>query len=205
MRTNTMRTSILVCWLCCVSVIVGCGGGGGGGPTDTAASLTEDGWDLYEAGNYEGAVVKFFRATQLDANYADAYNGLGWSYGKMDSLQQAADGFVLCIGKGMTTADPYAGRAPVYRDLDPPQFSNAINSATTALTKDSDYEFEHNEDFDWRDLCLIKAQCHFALKEYSQAKGLVDALGGHYIDPGSPTFIKDLADEIERLGDLYGG
>ncbi|MFH1220253.1 MAG: tetratricopeptide repeat protein [Candidatus Eisenbacteria bacterium] len=205
MRTTVMRTSVLVGWLCCMSILVGCGGGGGGGPSDTAESLTADGWELYEAGNYTGAIAKFTQATELDADYADAYNGLGWTYGKLDSLAKAISNFDLCISKGMTTADPYAGRAPAYRDLDPPQFSSAITSATTALTKDSDYEFEHNEDFDWHDLCLIKAQCHFALKEYSQAKVQVDALEGHSLEPGSPTFVEELAEEIERLGDFYGG
>jgi tetratricopeptide (TPR) repeat protein len=201
-----MRAAILpsgcVGLLCCLCLIVGCGGGGGGGPSDTAASLTAEGWVLYESGDYEGAVGKFFGATQLDADYTDAYNGMGWSYGKLDSLVEAVTNFEMCISKGDVRPDPYAGKAPVCRDLDPPEFNEAISAASTALTKDSDFEFEHYEDFNWRDLRLIKAQCYFALKQYSQAKTEIDALGGNTVDPNDPEAV---AAEIERLEDLYGG
>jgi tetratricopeptide (TPR) repeat protein len=185
---------------------VGCGGGGGGGePTETAADLTSQGWALFVQGKYEEAIEKFTRATQLDANYADAYNGLGWSYAntKVDSLPKALINFNLCIAKDTTHADPYAGRAPVYRDLIPPQFQDAINTATTALSKvpqDSLYEFVHYKDFNWRDLHLIKAQCYYGLKEYTQALAEVVILDPEYEgDPGSATFVRDLAAKIEDL------
>jgi tetratricopeptide (TPR) repeat protein len=195
-----MLGGLLVGLLSSVALIPGCGGGGGGGPD--AASLTAEGWELYEDGDYEGAIGKFDAAIDLDANYRDAYNGLGWSYGKLDSLADAVASFDLCISKGDTRPDPYAGKAAVCRDLDPPEFEDAIDAAATALSKDSDFEFEHYEDFDWRDLRIIKAQCYFALLEYSQAVAEIDTLGGNDVDPDDPEAI---AAEIERLEDLYGG
>ncbi len=203
MRTRTILSIIFIAGLCSTTLLVGCGGGGGGGePTETAADLTNQGWALFVQGKYEEAIERFTRATQLDANYADAYNGLGWSYAntKVDSLAKALINFNLCIAKDTTHADPYAGRAPVYRDLNPPQFQDAINTATTALTKDSDYEFVHYTDFNWRDLHLIKAQCYYGLKEYTQALAEVVILDTDYmLDPGSPTFVRDLAAKIEDL------
>lgn len=196
-------TILLVGWFCCMGLLAGCGGGdGGGGPTDTAESLTADGWALYEADDYGGAVGKFRAAIDMDANYADAYNGLGWSFGKMDSLQQSVDNFVHCIAKGMTTADPYAGRAPAYRDLGAGRYKHAITVADTALVKSASYAFSHRTSFDYRDLRVIKAQCHFQLKEYAQAVAEINALDGNTVDPNDPEAI---AAEIERLGDLYGG
>jgi len=201
MRRLILR-GLLVGLVSALALIVGCGGGDGGGGGPDAAALTAEGWALYEAGNYEGAIGKFDEAIDADASYSDAYNGLGWSYGKLDSLEEALDNFDLCISKGDTRPDPYAGKAPVCRDIDPPEFSNAISAAATALTKDSDFEFEHYDDFDWRDLRIIKAQCYFALLQYSQAVAEIDALGGNDVDPGDPEAI---AAEIERLEDLYGG
>jgi tetratricopeptide (TPR) repeat protein len=201
-RPGMLQMSLLACSLLCFAMLTGCGGGDGGEPGDTAASLTAQGWELYEDGDYEGAIGKFDAATDLDANYSDAYNGLGWSYAKLDSLSKALTNFNLCVSKGDDRPDPSAGKAPVLRDLDPPQFQNAIDAAIAALTKDSDFEFEHYEDFDWHDLRLIKAQCYYALNMYPQAVAEIVALGGSVDDPNSAD---EIATKIEDLGDLYGG
>ena len=73
-----MRRLISMACLCSIVVVLGCGGDGGG-PTDTASSLTAAGWTLFEQGEYELAIDKFGRALGLDADYADAFNGLGYS------------------------------------------------------------------------------------------------------------------------------
>lgn len=205
MHWRIAQMGLLILGLCSLALVVGCGGGGGGGgPSDTADSLTDEGWDLFEQGNYAGAIGKFNGAVALDVMYAEAYEGLGWSYAKLDSLPRALANLELCIARGMTTADPYAGKAPVLRDMDPPQYANAITAAGTALSKSATYEFAHYEEFDYRDLHMIRAQCYYALNQFTQAKAEVDALGGTALDPNSPTFEKDLAAEIERLGSLYG-
>jgi len=188
-----------------LALLVGCGGGGGGGGGPDAASLTAEGWTHYEQGEYDDAIGKFDAAVEADPSYADAYNGLGWSYGKLDSLAEALASFALCISNGETGPAPYAGQAPVLRDVDPPQFSNAITAASTALTKDSDFEFEHYEDFDWHDLHLIKAQCYFALTDYTQALAEVDILDpSNTIDLNASGFVTNLAEAIEDLEDDFG-
>jgi tetratricopeptide (TPR) repeat protein len=202
MQQSMLEAGLLLGLMCGLALVGGCGGGDGGGPGDTAASLTEDGWERYEAGDYAGAVGKFNAAIDLDANYKDAYNGLGWSHAKLDELDDALTNFNLCISKGDTRPDPLAGKAPVLRDLDPPQFQNAIDAAVAALAKDSDFVFEHYEDFDWHDLRLIKAQCYFALNMYSQAVVEIVALGGSIDDPTSAS---EIAEEIEALEEDFGG
>ena len=107
-------------------LVLGCGGDGGGGPSETASSLTAEGWDFFEEGNHEAALAKFWGAIGLDPSYSHAYNGMGWSYAKLDSLGQALTAFGQSISNGLTTADPHAGLAPVYRDLYPSQFQNAV-------------------------------------------------------------------------------
>ena len=105
MRWRIAQMGLLILGLCSLALVVGCGGGGGGGgPSDTAASLTDEGWDLFEQGNYQSAIGKFDGAIALDVSYAEAYEGLGWAYGKLDSLPRALANLELCIAKGMTTA-----------------------------------------------------------------------------------------------------
>ena len=91
------------------------------------------------------------------------------------------------------------------REAEPAHFDSAIAFASEALDQESSFEFSHDSSFDWRDLHLIKAQSYYGLDEFLSAKGEVDALGGHSLDPESPTFVEDLAEEIERLEGLYGG
>ncbi len=199
----------LICMACLFSILVapGCGGDDGGGPGDTAASLTASGWALFEQGEYEQAMDKFHQALGLDDEYADAYNGMGWSRAKTDSLATALWNFGMCVMNDPDLTEGYAGCAPVYRDYDtePAHFDSAIAFANTALTQESAFEFSHDEEFDWRDLRLIMAQSYYGLGEFLSAKSQVDALGGVSLDPGSATFVEDLGAEIERLEGIYGG
>jgi tetratricopeptide (TPR) repeat protein len=199
-----MRGAILAGIACALLLAAGCGGDGGAGPGATAEGKTEEGWTLFEAGDYSGAVGKFDEALSIDDTYADAYNGLGWSFANLDSLARALTNFSLSIANGMS-GDPHAGSAPVYRDVDPPQFDDAVLTATTALSLDRRYIFEHDTTFDWHDLHLIMAQSQFGLGLYELANAEVDSLGGNPQNPASPSFVEDLAEEIERLETLYGG
>jgi tetratricopeptide (TPR) repeat protein len=201
-----MRVLILVVSTAVLALTLGCGGDGGG-PSDTAASLTAAGWALFERGEYEAANEKFMQALDLDATYAEAYNGLGWSHAKLDSLGNSLSNFGLCITNDNTLSDPYAGCAPVYRDYEtePAHFDSAITAAAEALDKEGRYSFSHDTSFDWHDLHLIMAQSYYGLGEFLQAKAHVDSLGGTPLDPDSPTFVEDLAAEIEDLESIYGG
>jgi tetratricopeptide (TPR) repeat protein len=190
-------------------LLPGCGGGGDSGPSDSASSLTAEGWALFESGEYGLSVDKFERALALDPSYADAYNGLGWCYAGLDSLSRSLDYFGRAIteaSQSVVLADSYAGSSPVYRDLDtrPSHFDSAAVYASSALSLDKRYVFDHDHGFDWHDLHLIMAQSYFALSNYASAKARVDSLGGNVLDPGSPSFIEDLAEEIERLESVYG-
>jgi tetratricopeptide (TPR) repeat protein len=202
-----MRALVSAACVACLVMSFGCGGDGGGGPSDTAASLTAAGWELFEAGEYEAAIAKFNQALGLDATYADAHNGLGWSNAKLDSLGNSLASFGDCMTFDNSLTDAYAGCAPVYRDYEtePAHFDSAIATASQALAMEARYSFSHDTSFDWHDLHLIMAQSHYGLGEFLEAKAHVDSLGGASLDPESDTFVEDLAAEIEDLEELYGG
>jgi len=211
-----MRILISAVCVVCLLLTFGCGGDGGGGPTDTAASLTAAGWALFEQGEYEAAIDKFNEAIGLDDTYADAYNGLGWSNAKLDLLTESLNSFGLCILNDNTLADPYAGCTPVYRDYEFPamafaedttaHFDSALASAQEALSRDADYEFSHDESFNFEDIHLIMAQSYFGKGEFDNALIEVEFLGYEgTLDPESPTWPQELADAIEELGIEIGG
>jgi tetratricopeptide (TPR) repeat protein len=211
-----MKTFILSACVVCLLMTFGCGGDGGGGPSDTAASLTAAGWALFEQGEYEAAITKFNQALGLDVTYADAYNGLGWSNAKLDSLTESLLSFGMCISYDNTMVDPYAGCTPVYRDYEFPtttfaedttaNFDSALVFAQEALSRDADYEFSHDETFNWEDIHLIMAQSYFGKGEFLSALAQVQLLGYQgTLDPESSTWPQELAEAIEQLETEIGG
>ena len=180
----------------------GCSDDNGAGPEVTAGRLTTEAWTLFEREDYLGALAKFEAAIRMDASYAEAYNGCGWSGLRLDSLAFAVSKYVEALNNDSPSADPFAGQAVANRDLDPGDFQQAVISADSALARDPDYVFTHDTTFDWKDLRLIMAQSYFHLGQYEDAKGQIDILNPqNSLDPGSATFVEDLLLEIQRLGD----
>jgi tetratricopeptide (TPR) repeat protein len=192
--------SILVVAILAACLGLGIGCGGDGGPGVTAAGLTAGGWELFEAGETHAALARFEDALGISRTYGEAYNGIGWCCVRLDSLERGTDSFEAAIANGVTSADPPAGMAIIYRDLEPVNFQLAVDFADSALTLDLDYSFEHDPTFDWRDLRLILAQCLLGLQRYHDAKQQVDILNpANALDPASDTFVEDLIAEVERL------
>ena len=85
------------------------------------------GWQSFEGGDYAKAVELFKGALQNNNLYTDAYNGLGWSYGRMDSLDKAKVDFDIALGLDNTFIDAYAGRSFV--SLAQGRYAEAIEPA----------------------------------------------------------------------------
>lgn len=182
--------------------LAGCGDDGEGPEVVTADMLTGDGWAGFEAGRIEEALADFLLAIGIDVGYGEAHSGAGWCLVRMDSPGQALDHFNAAISNGVTHADPRAGKAVIYRDLEPVDFQLAIAWADSALYIDPAYVFAHDESLDWRDLRLILAHSFVAVGDYTKAKFQVDLLNpANALDPESATFVEDLIAEIERLGE----
>ena len=158
--------------------------------------------DKFESGDYDGALSKFREALRKDRSYGEAYNGEGWCRLKMDSLDVGLASFDDAILNGVESADPCAGKAVIYRDLEPVDFQAAIDWADSALAIDIEYRFSHDQSLDWKDLRLILGHSYYGLSEYVEAKAQVDILNPYNtLDPGSETFVGDLLAELQRLGD----
>ena len=184
----------------------GCGGESpSDGDSPDAAALTAQGWDQFEVSNFAQARAKFTEATGKDASYGEAYNGLGWAAMKLASYPEASTAFDNAVSRGVTTADPLAGKAILYRDLDGGDPAQVITAANAALARSPSYSFSHDRRLDWRDLRLLLAQACFEQGDYTAANDQVVLVGGISQDPQSASFVRDLLAEIERLGKLLNG
>jgi hypothetical protein len=168
------------------------------------AILLANGWTAFEGANYDSAESCFSQALAKNPAGAQATHGLAWTEALNGMLTTAAATFQSAIDLGVTTADPLAGLAAVYRDI--PDFELAIGYAQDALDLDPDFQFAHNSSFDYKDLHLILAQCYYAEAEYASAQTEVDILNPlNTLNPDNPTYVRNLLLEIESLGVSYGG
>jgi tetratricopeptide (TPR) repeat protein len=142
-------------------------------PTPKEVKYTEAGWAKFEAGDYSAAKDSFLAAIRVNSLYADAFNGLGWSYGHLDSLELASGYFSvakLMDQNSIIFRDASAGRA--FINLRQESYYAAINDANSGLRWDSyrgaysKYVFRHDLDVTDQDLFLVKAESYFFLEDY---------------------------------------
>jgi len=167
-------------------------------PDKQVEDLVNEAWEQFEDGSYQFALEKFEAAISRDNNYAEAYNGAGWSSARLTNLTNAVSHFTQCITLNSSHVAAQAGLAFVYNAQK--EYQAAISAANTALSVSSNWLFTHDQTLNYKDLHLILAHCYFALGNFSQSLTHVQKL--------NPSFTADintyegrsaLAEEIERL------
>lgn len=115
-------------------------------------------WELYAAKDYENSNFWFIDAVFEDSVYKDAYNGLGWTYGKLGEIQSSISNFefglalvladttdddINLMGNGHNVGQQiYAGLTMAYHASgDSANYVKAINYGNIflAMTGDSAY------------------------------------------------------------------
>ena len=156
---------------------LGCGGGTGilttpGDQTGTIEDLIGQGWQLYEQGQYDGAIVKFEGVLQLESNRSSAHNGLGWSYFRKQDLKKARETFEKAIRFAPSSADAFVGLAGVALSegdagKNREKYSEVIVNANQALLLEAAYTSNHDR-LTWHHVRLILAQAYFYLGKYTK-------------------------------------
>jgi tetratricopeptide (TPR) repeat protein len=77
----------------CVLLAALAGQGKNSGDEERAATLTADGWKLWEQRKMSDAEAKFAEAVKLDASKPGAWNGLGWSRVNQGKIKEAIEPF----------------------------------------------------------------------------------------------------------------
>ncbi len=186
----------------------------------TAADLTAEGWQHFEAGDLDLALAAFDSATVLNANHGPAYVGQGWtrlSLAATDGELQAAVGsFDTAFGQGETGNDTRAGRAAARLASAGSALASAIVDAEAVLADTPVYSFGYRSSFDHRDLHLIIAFAEVTLDDFAAALTAADAIQASGIDfddsatwqVDSTTYLSFVAAvlaHVNKLAGLYAG
>jgi tetratricopeptide (TPR) repeat protein len=86
-------------------------------PSCSSGSYTgcyDCGYDAYEKGNYDGAMVLFSKAINLNPNFDKAYYGRGLTYQKLNLLDMAINDFSRAIQINTNFSEAYYSRGIVY-------------------------------------------------------------------------------------------
>jgi hypothetical protein len=175
-----------------ILLALGCGGDENGtGPTPeptTAAQFTQRGWTRFEAGDLAGASSDFGEAIDLDAGYAPAYVGQGWTRlsraNTSVSMQNAVSSFDDAIALGSGGAEVRAGRAAANLGAGGTFLAAAVADARAAWQTSSGFVFSHRTSFDVKDLHLIEAFAQAGQADFEAALAAADAVTASGIQPG---------------------
>ena len=142
--------------------------------TDTTSAIrhTEQGWISYNSANYTQALLNFERALNSDPEYADAYNGVGWSQLSLSlTLTLALESFQNAVRYDSSNADAWIGLATVLylRNKDNSDFTSAIRAIDNAFKADEAYLYRHDYQ-SIANIYALKAACYFYLDETELAR-----------------------------------
>ncbi|MBU1872848.1 FtsK/SpoIIIE N-terminal domain-containing protein [bacterium] len=163
----------------------------------TFTNVTDElayGWAEYQDGNYRAAIDHFTTVAERDAEVADAYNGLAWSYMRSKDLPSASSqfSFVLSLaklqGNAELQADAYAGMflmkyvnsvsgtlsGELSVDNAEALLVTGLQYADSTLKLQSDYSNFHDPDFDAAALKKLMAYSYYSLHRFSESLSFID-------------------------------
>lgn len=121
------------------------------------------GWELYDEGDYDGAIEQFEDGVELSVNYTDGHNGIGWSNMMLNYADTSEVYFTTGVAVGDTTivgTEVLAGRA--FARLAQSEYADAIIDAKAALTRTPAWIFRHDSSMTHQDLTHSVATAFYA-------------------------------------------
>lgn len=211
-RRNNVRLLPLVLVIMMLITVAGCekDDKNADGTELTTTELLERGWEHFEQSNYLSALEDFQTVYGRDASLCDAWNGAGWSSGRITGgLPGALEYFSKAIELDETKYDALGGLAfAIYQDsqADTANLRVAIEKSETLLIAKPLWRFLHEQTLDYRDLKLMVAAAYFGLNEFEQSFTVIkDNFNSSFeADISTPAGRRDLLEEIERLRLIYG-
>jgi len=149
----------------------------------------------FSAKNYDAAIAKYQKVLETDAENVEACNGLGWCYLKKHELTKAAEQFKKNTEKQPNNVEANAVISGIYLLLDEPDFTQAIQSAHTALAASPNYVSTYDENVTSRSLIIILAQAYLYTNDVKSAKEQLKHLGSTVTGDNPENIIL----EIEKL------
>ncbi len=190
-------------------ITVGCDNDSGTpAPTLTLEDIIDSGWDKFEEGDWEGAFIDFQSVIQSNSELSDAWNGAGWSAGRIAgrSLDDIANYFDMALQSDTTQYDAMGGSAFTFHLQG--EWQSAIDEAKALLNRRPGWRFLHEQSLNSDDLYLMMAAAYYNLGGDANVAASYDAV--HELNPTfetditTPTGRRELLNEIERLRRIYG-
>ena len=175
------------------------------GPDVTSQELVDQGWEFFEDVKYDEALETFVTAIETEPILSDAYNGAGWSAGKLTGrLDEAASYFSNSYSMDPNRIDALGGWTfVVYQSGD---WDATIEKADMLLVRRSGWRFLHMQSIDYYDVWLITASAHCKLGRWGTGlEIIIQHLNSDFeADTTSQIGHREILEEIERLSKVYG-
>ena len=162
----------------------------------------EYGWELMADSLHRAAIVQFEAGTDLEASYADGWNGLGWAFARLGAADTSAERFTTAGTKSDTTivgTEILAGRS--FARLALGEFSGAVSDAKGALALTPDWVFRRDPAaVTYEHLYLTAATGFYGLGEFDSCLVWVQKLDNTFsADTATLSGRSRLAAKLEAL------
>ncbi len=191
---------------CFLVILSGCGKGIVIDRGDEYQNTLQDGWDLYAAMDYTGAIQTFDSAKDINSEPIDAYLGLGWSYFRAQRLSNAISSFRIAKTKAqaqLDSVDVMCGISGAY--LASNQYSKAIEIVTADSLDYSDFILFHDPQITEDSVNMVLCLSYYHLGKYSDADEADPHNATYYLNlligSGTPYVYDDPAGLMERISE----
>lgn len=143
-----------------------------------------DGWAAYHKEDFSAALLHFERVIELDATFADAHNGLGWTHLSTargpgttpEILAKAQRAFEAAVRSDAASADAWIGLANTLflRRESASDFEIALRAINNALQGDRQTLFRHDYQSN-ADLYALRAACYYYLGQKNLAISAIES------------------------------
>jgi len=174
----------------------------------TVDEIVDQGWNYFSESDYTSALEEFETAIGRGGKIADAYNGAGWSAGKIidlaNGLERSATNFSQSLSIDTTMYDALGGWA--FIAFQQGEWTAAIEKADSLLNRRPGWRFLHQSTIDFQDLRLLKAKSYFNNLDFNSSYQVItDFLNPSFVaDVSTEEGRMELQQEIERLRLIYG-
>ncbi|MEE8640903.1 MAG: tetratricopeptide repeat protein [bacterium] len=178
------------------------------------AQWTAEGWARWRGADYDGAVTAFGNALKVDPYYAEAHGGLGWTYIRMQTMEDAADVFedAVMMSEQAGTKEQvkqviYMGATTAYEAIDEYKLSAARGRYMIKNLDGANFKFKQAVDPEKEptvtgyDLYIVLTLDYYGLGEASDCVWAINRMRGVLKESTDYKFKnwKETTAEIERL------
>jgi tetratricopeptide (TPR) repeat protein len=182
--------------------------------TWSQAQWTEEGWARWRGTDYDGAVTAFGNALKVDPYYAEAHGGLGWTYIRMQVMEDAAEVFedAIMMSEQAGTENQvrqvvFMGAATAYEAIDEYRLSADRGRHMVDNLDGDNFKFDQSVPKDAKvritgyDLYIVLALDYYGLGDAGNCVWAINKMRGKVSEPTNYTFKdwKETTAEIERL------